>query len=149
MLSETLEGCGLSTDPSTDCHHHIAGSVTKLTLTNQWEIQRTKFLSGPIAQYVPNNLSVSKIPIRVHIATLNYQRKSVLAPGLYNSTFLDQETCGKSLKSKPGHYSCFYFVFRCMRHCWVFGVKNHKDMLRIDPNVFMIFYFVLGMINEF
>ena len=150
MLSETLEGCGLSTDPSTDCHRNIAGSVCDQI--NIDKSVRNSKNQKPIRTYstIPNNLLVtSKIPIRVHIATLNYQRKSVLAPGLYNSTFLDQENCGKSLKSKPGHYSCFYFVFRCMRHCWVFGVKNHKDMLRIDPNVFMIFYFVLGMINEF
>ena len=39
MLSETLKACGLSTDPSTDCHHSIAaGGVTKLTSTNQWTI---------------------------------------------------------------------------------------------------------------
>ena len=35
VLSETLKVCGLSTDPSTDCHRNIAGSVNKLTFTNQ------------------------------------------------------------------------------------------------------------------
>ena len=48
----------------------------------------------PIRTYstIPNNLLVtSKIPIRVHTTTLNYQRKSVLAPVLYTSTFLGQE----------------------------------------------------------
>ena len=35
VLSETLKVCGLSTDPSTDCHHNIAGSVNKFTFTIQ------------------------------------------------------------------------------------------------------------------
>ena len=92
MLSETLEGCGLSTDPSTDCHHHIAGSVCDQI--NIDKSVRNSKNQMPIRTYstIPNNLLVtSKIPIRVHTTTLNYQRKSVLAPVLYTSTFLGQE----------------------------------------------------------